>query len=280
MKSTEQKLYGWNACISYSRAFPDKIIRAYCTESTRGRLGTLLKQLASKKKAYHIVTEAELNKIADSEHHEGVCLLVERSEPLSEEQLISDTQQMKQRKQLILCLDGVTNPNNLGAIARSAAHFGTTHLFLCNTAESSIKGLLSGSFHRTAEGAAVHLQIYWSESGDNTLLKLKQQFGWKLCSTTSHGKTVGLHEFSFPSRTVLIMGSESQGVSAPLSKLADTGLGIVGTGLVESLNVANAASILMSEFYRQSLTQRTFEPVRRLSPTRVAGGVGKNRRGS
>ncbi|MEY2986546.1 MAG: putative tRNA/rRNA methyltransferase YfiF [Pseudomonadota bacterium] len=280
MKTTEQKLYGWNACISFSKVFPNKIIRAYCTESTRGRLGALLKQLASKKKAYHIVTDDELSKIADSEHHEGVCLLVERADTYSESQLILDSQKLKQNKQIILCLDAVSNPNNLGAIARSAVHFGITHLFLCNTVESSLKGLLSGAFHRTAEGAAVHLNIYWSENGEATLLKLKQQFGWKIFSTTSHGRAIPLHQFAFPNKTVLIMGSESRGVSDSFTKIADAGIEIAGSGLVESLNVANAVSIFLSEYHRQILTQRTLEPVRRLSPTRVAGGVGKNRKGS
>lgn len=280
MKASEQKLYGLNACISFSRVFPNKIIRAYCTETTRGRLGPLLKQLSSKKRAYHIVTESELVKIAASEHHEGVCLLVERPETLSAEQLTSDIERSIERRQLVLCLDGVTNPNNLGAIARTAIHFGITHLFLCNTPESSLKGLLSGSFHRTAEGAAVHMKIYWSENGEETLLKIKNQFGWNIFSTTSHGQTVSLQKFSFPAKTVLIMGSESQGVSAPLAKLADAGIEIAGSGLVESLNVANAVSVFLSEYYRQGLVQRTFEPVRRLNPTRVAGGVGKKRKGS
>lgn len=279
MKPSEQKLYGRNACISFARVFPNNIIRAYCTETTRGRLGHLLKQLAAKKKAYHIVTESELTKIADSEHHEGVCLLVERMETFSEDKLISEVQSKAQNRQLILCLDGVTNPNNLGAIARSAAHFGVTHLFLCNTPETSMKGLLSGSFHRTAEGAAVHMKIYCSEGGVQTLLKLKQ-LGWSLFSTTSHGKTVPLHRFSFPSQSVLIMGSESNGVSAEMAKVTEAGLSIAGTGLVESLNVANAVTVFLAEHYRQYANQRTLEPARRLKPTRVAGGVGKKRSGS
>lgn len=280
MNPNEQKLYGWNACIAFLKAFPGKVVRAYCTEKTRGRLGAFLKQLAHQKKAYHIVTELELNKICDSEHHEGLCLLVERIETFTEAQLLHDAQNWNQSRQLILCLDQVSNPNNLGAIARTAVHFGVTNLFLCNTPQSSLKSLLSGSFHRTAEGGAVHLKIYWSETGEETLRRLKEQFNWKVFSTTSHGKTTPLHHFSFPSKSVLILGSESNGVSASLARLADTCVGIQGSGLVESLNVANAVSIFLSEYYRQALTQRTLEPARRLRPTRVAGGLGRNRKGS
>lgn len=279
MKKNEQKIYGWNACVAFSKTFPDQVIRAYCTETTRGKVGYLLKLLAAQKKAYHIVTTSELSVIADSEHHEGLCLLVERQATYSEEDLLRDAQKWKQPNQLILCFDQISNPNNLGAIVRTAVHFGVTALFLCNTSDAALKSLMSGSYHRTAEGGAVHLKIYTSEQGGTTLREFKKA-GWTIYSTTSHGKTRPLHQCRFPAKSVLILGSETSGVSAELGQLADVELGIQGSGLVESLNVANASAIFLAEHYRQQRAQRTLAPERRFKPTRVAGGVGKNRRGS
>lgn len=279
MKKNEQKIYGWNACVSFSKAFPDQIIRAYCTETSRGKVGYLLKQLAAQKKAYHIVTASELTVIADSEHHEGLCLLVARPESHSEDDLLRDTQKWSQANQLILCFDQISNPNNLGAIVRTAAHFGVSALFLCNTPEATLRSLLSGSYHRTAEGGAVHVKIYASEQGATTLQELKKA-GWTIYSTSSHGKTSALHQCRFPAKTILILGSESSGVSKEFAQLANEGLGIQGSGLVESLNVANASAIFLAEHFRQRHAQRTLLPERRFKPTRVAGGVGKKRRGS
>ena len=281
MKSSEQKIFGRNACLAFAKHFPQAVIRAYCTEANRGRLGPLLKLLAEKKRAYHIVTESDLIKVCESEHHEGICLLVERQAAGSEDELVAALQKAsKTAPHCVLCLDSISNPHNLGAIARCAAHFGIKHMILTNIAEESRKALLSGAFHRTAEGGGVHVKVYFTEEPAALLTRLQKEMSWTVVATSSHGQSQELNKTQLPRRCILVMGSESEGITAPILALAHLKVRIKGTGHVESLNVASATAILLNEFSRQIGNQRTGEFGSRDMPTGIARADGRNRRGS
>jgi len=281
MKSSEQKIYGRNACLAFAKRFPQAVIRAYCTETNRGRLGTLLKFMAEKKKAYHIVTDADLNKICESEHHEGLCLLVERQGLKSEDELSVAVKKIaKSASHCLLCLDGIANPHNLGAIARTSAHFGVEHIILCNVGEESRKALLSGAYHRTAEGGGVHVNLYLAEDAAGLLKRLRKEQGWTIVATSSHGQSEDLNATRLPKRCVLVMGSESEGISSPILESADFKLRIKGTGHVESLNVASATAIVLNEFSRQAAVPQRKKAESGDKPTRVARVEGRKRIGS
>lgn len=277
MKPTEQKIYGKNACLAFAKCHPSKVIRAYCTDENRGRLGSLLKYLASQKRAYHIVSKDDLTKICESDHHEGMCLLIERPLLGSEDDLLGElTQHNRNENQLLLCLDGLTNPHNLGAIVRTAAHFGIKLIFICNVDPDSQKALHSGAYHRTSEGGSVHVTLFCSTGGVGFLEKLKTKHGWKILTTSSHGRTHSLNSTFFPKKFALVMGSESEGISLEIQKLADERISINGTGHVESLNVACATAILLNHFrsQRDSLSPKVARP------TRAVRAEGKKRIGS
>lgn len=279
MKHSEQKIYGRNACLAFAHKYPQTVIRAYCTEATQGRFGFLLKKLAQAKRAYHIVTDAELNKLSESEHHEGVLLLVERPALQTDETLLRTLSlSPATRPEHILCLDGVTNPHNLGAIVRTAAHFGFHRIVLLNLGSEQLKSLISSPYHRTAEGGSVRVELTACNDAVAFLEKLKTSFNFKLAVTSSHERSTVLHRVQLPKRMVLVLGSESDGVSASIMQKADLKICIQGTGDVESLNVANAASVLMYEWYRQ--TQRAVAAPLPRTPTPTGRASGRKRMGS
>jgi TrmH RNA methyltransferase len=234
-----------------------------------------LKTLAQNKRAYHIVTQDDLRKVSESEHHEDVCLLIQRPHFFDEQQLVQDLKQIRSHTPaLVLCLDNVGNPHNLGAITRTAAHFGIKHIVLCHLDSEALKSLTSGAYHRTAEGGSVHVRLYNSPNGD-VIARLQKEFFWKVVTTSSHVRTQTLNKTQLPRRTLLLLGSESNGVSKKLNSLADIAVCIGGTGFVESLNVASAAAILMNEFARQTETQRAPEEGVSKRPTRAVRTGGK-----
>lgn len=79
--------------------------------------------------------------------------------------------------------------------------------------------------------------------------------GFSFVATSSHASR-SLFGPALPARTVLLLGSESDGLSPALTKRASITLGIPGTGAVESLNVACAASALLTEYFRQHFWSR------------------------
>ena len=141
----ENKVYGENACRVAFLQRPEALVRLYLSEQMAPKFADLMKYLAANKKAYHVVSEAELEKVAGSQHHGGVVLLVKRKPVVSLATYL--TQNGRKKQDCLLALDGVGNPHNLGAIARSCAHFGISGIVMKDP-----DLLAHGAAARTAEG--------------------------------------------------------------------------------------------------------------------------------
>lgn len=240
----ELKYYGTAACRALWQARPDDVIRIYLEESLLKSFGDLLRWAAGQRKAYHIVTSEELEKITESVHHQGICLLA-RDRPQSGFPALFATLKADRTPQLLAYLDGVENPHNLGAIVRSCAHFGIHHIL----GEAGKLPRLSPSACRVAEGGAEFVDMV---SLDRPLEQLQQlrQLGFTLLATAMQ-RGNDLYRYPFPERAVLIFGAEEHGVSQAMFKAADATLHIPGSGHVESLNVSVAFALIAGENYRQ-----------------------------
>ncbi len=242
----EIKYYGIAACLELWRARPDDVIRIYVTEGNLKTASEMLKWAAAQKRAYHIVSHDDLERLTDSIHHQGICVLA--LEPVAmgfkqfKEELGRDRSPM-----LLGYLDGVENPHNLGAIVRTCAHLGIRYLL----GESGRLPKLSASACRVAEGGAEHVKLIHLLHRDKALADLKR-LGFKLLITAADGQSV--YRQPYPARTMLVMGAEQTGVSADLRAVADGKIAIPGSGKVESLNVSVAFAILAAEFERQQAT--------------------------
>lgn len=239
---TESKVYGKNACRMVFNHRPDDIIKLYLSEKAALDFTDLMKFLAKNKKAYHLVSDQELEKIAESRHHGGIVLVV-KSKTIE----ILETYLLKNRKEkdCLLMLDGVSNSHNLGAICRTAAHFGISGIVMTNP-----ELLQSGAALRTAEGGIEFV------NGIKCLelpigIKLLKDNGYTLITTSSH-KGTSLNNTKLPKKSVIIFGEEMFGVSKNVAKNADIELSITGTGNVESLNVSVAASLILYEWHKQN----------------------------
>lgn len=146
-KSTvrEQKYYGVHACLAILKHRPLDIIRVYLRESNIQIFTPLLRLCAQLKKAYHIVPDDDLNRITESIHHEGICILSKELLPISFEDCLP---QLNKPKICLLYLDGVQNPHNIGSIIRSCAHFGIKYIL------GDRLPILSPSACRIAKGGA------------------------------------------------------------------------------------------------------------------------------
>ena len=150
----------------------------------------------------------------------------------------------KSRQDCLLALDGVGNPHNLGAIARTCAHFGVTGIIM---REPQL--LQSGAALRTAEGGGEFISPLSCD--DMPLaLKLCKDAGYSLVTPSSHGGQ-SLYNTALPQKVVIVFGEEMFGVSKAVANSADIALQIPGSGKVESLNVSVAASLMVGEWYRQ-----------------------------
>ena len=141
MKNTlrnEMAVCGFAAVKTLEKINAHKIQRLYFTEERAPLFGGLCKKMAAAKKPYNKVQDpAELEKLCDSDQHQGVVAMIETPEILPLNTAI--TAMWVEEKQDSIILDRVGNANNLGAIVRSAAFFGIKNIVIpLDEAQSSI----------------------------------------------------------------------------------------------------------------------------------------------
>lgn len=235
------KYYGFHACLKLWEMRPDDVIRVYLEEGLVKQLSPLLKWCARLGKAYHIVSPDELAVVADSVHHEGLCILAKPLEPSNFEEMMKRLDS----NECLVYLDGVQNPHNIGSIMRVCAHFGIKYIL----GERRLLPALSPSAYRVAQGGAESVRLVPIDQLQSALQKLQKVGFTGIASHCHSGKL--LYDYRFPPRTLLVMGSETEGIRPQLLKLMQETLMIPGTGLVESLNVSVAAGLFLGEYWRQ-----------------------------
>ena len=238
----EQRYYGLNACLALFARRPEALRKVWLLESRIPALKPVLAHCVKQRLGYTVVETTDLEKLSGSAHHEGVVFGA--MAPV-EQPLTAWLRTLGTGPQLAIWLDGVGNPHNLGAILRSAAHFGAAGLLLAR--ETTIS--LSGAAARVAEGGAEVLPLVRMGRSENAMRQL-QAAGFTIAATVVRGGQ-SLYATALPERLVLLMGAEQTGVDSALARLALLKLMIPGSGAVESLNVASASSVLLSEWRRQ-----------------------------
>lgn len=238
----EAPIYGENACRAALLNRFDDVVKAFFTDETAPRFADAMRALAAARKAYKVVDAAELERITGSGHHGGVTLIIKKPAILSVQNYLAAMADAEH--DCVLALDGISNPHNLGAIMRSAAHFGVQGVLL-----SEPDLLFSGAAVRVAEGGAEVL--YPIDAPDFAIaLSHFRKAGYVLVTTSSHrGKD--LYRTKLPAKSVIVFGEEQGGVSKKVAAMGDLPIKIMGTGAVESLNVSVATALILGEWWRQ-----------------------------
>lgn len=244
MTSPELRLYGLNAVRAVFARRPDSIRKLYLAEARIPQLQPLLKWCVDNRIGYRVVPEDDLRKLASSSHHEGVVADVLREEPVS---LTAWLRDLPEGPQCVLWLDGVGNPHNLGAILRSAAHFGVAAILLPKESPMA----LSGAAARVAEGGAESVPFVRMGRDDNAIAQLRGA-GFALSGTVVRGGE-SLFSAPLPPRIAWVLGAEGEGMDPVLARACDLRISIPGTGNVESLNVSAATAVLLAHWRQQQV---------------------------
>lgn len=243
-RNEEARLYGLNACLAAFARRPEALRKVYLVEARIPALKNVLAWCVRHRLGYRVVEEADLDKLTASRHHEGVCFDLAREAPLALADLLARVPPAP-APSLLLWLDGVGNPHNLGALLRSAAHFGAHGAIV--PAADGIE--VSGAAARVAEGAAEAVPLARAPSAAEALSALRTH-GYSIAATVPR-EGVSLYATALPARLVLVFGAEGEGMSDAMVAAADLRLTIPGSGAVESLNVSASAAVLLGEWWRQ-----------------------------
>lgn len=248
--SDEEKICGLHACRAVFARRKKDLRKIYLESSRVDGVKDILRYCAKNSIAYKIVPTEELEKITRTLHHEGIVFVARAPAAWTLDAIVQRWRQRfaaPETRASMLLLENVRDPHNVGAILRTAAHFGIDTVLTYGETSRRNAALL-----RTAEGGAEWLDWFEVQDLPATLAALRA-LGFACAATSSHGKS-GLYDAPLPSRTLFMLGAEREGISAALQKEADLSFAIPGSGAVESLNVATATAVLLAEFQRQSFS--------------------------
>ena len=173
--------------------------------------------------------------------HQGILL---EATPLHEP-LLSDVIAGDNPPDLIIVLDQVTDPHNVGAILRSAAAFGAGAVIMTERNAPSTTGVLA----KTASGAAEHVPQIHVVNLARALDELQEAGYWRVGLAEEGTKDLG--ELDLSGRTVLVLGAEGDGLRQLTRKKCDELARLPTGGAIGSLNVSNAAAVALYEVRRQ-----------------------------
>ncbi len=247
----ELAVCGLESVRSISRRNSHLITRLYFTESRRSEFYTLCKELAECKKPYNVVENYELEKLCGSTHHEGVVAMIVK--PIVKEVTFPLIQNLAHEKKHLLILDRISNANNLGAIVRSAAFFGFNTIILSS---DDAQSTITTATYRIAKGGMDFVNIYKTESINRLLSDLKGKFA-SIGTDVRTEHTIQNFKSTLKKKQlddlpcVLVLGNEEHGLNEVIKKACDVLVKIPGNlhtdEGIESLNVAQASSVLMYE---------------------------------
>lgn len=216
---------------------PEAVLRLFYTGQRRGLAGPFCSALARARRPYREVPPEELARIAGTPHHGGIVAI---ALPRAIADLMGGPfPSVLGTSRVLPLLDGVGNPHNLGAIARSAAFFGCAGLLLSGEARQAG---ISDAAYRTAEGGLEHLALFRAANPAVALRALAPRF-----TTVAAVARDGVAPSALP-RTkpfVLVLGNEETGIAPATLAACSARVTLPGSGRVESLNVSVAAAVLI-----------------------------------
>ena len=222
------------------------IHRIWCTPEVR--TSTKFLQLLREAKASGVLVEevtwARLGQLTGGAVHQGITLQTAAADTLDLTSLIEGCAAIGEPP-LLIALDGLTDPQNLGAIVRSAEALGAHGLVLPQRRSAG----LTGSVAKVAAGALEHLPVARVVNLNRALDALKQE-GYRVVGLASEG-ALSLEEVDLEGPLVVVTGSEGDGLSMLTRRNCDQLVRIPLRGVTPSLNASVATALLLYEVARR-----------------------------
>lgn len=178
-----------------------------------------------------LISHNELERISDTQTPQGLIGVFEipKHKPLN-----------PNKEKLIVSLESISDPGNLGTIIRSCDWFGINYIFLTPDCAE----VYNPKVIRASAGSAFHVSVIEVENFYEELKRLKE-YNLKILIADLNGED--LYEFKKSDKSIVVFSNEAHGPSQELLNIADHVLTIPKKGKAESLNVASAAAVFLSE---------------------------------
>lgn len=198
--------------------------------------------LKKKNIPFEIIKEEELIKLSDTENPQGIVAVFQI--PSNKPDIYS-----AQKENLLVYLEKISDPGNLGTIIRTCDWLGIRSIFLSRDCAE----IYNPKVIRSTAGSLFHLKLF--EDADAAIFfPAAKDNNFKIYCSDIEGTNV--YNFEKSQKSIIIFSNEANGPSSNILKYADEKITIPRLGKAESLNVSSAASIILSEFKRNLLRNR------------------------
>ncbi len=235
-------LYGINAVSEALKASPEKIERI-CVE--RGQKNSRIQEIVKLARESHVQISFEerswLDRKAEGSRHQGVLCYAAEMETFDSEEILAQAKSPG----LLIILDGIEDPHNLGAILRSAEAAGADGVFLPQHRSAS----LSATVVKASAGAASHIKLARITNIAQLIESLKEKGYWIAGLDAAADQPIWKIDLTGP--IALILGSEGSGMHRLVRQKCDFLASLPISGKVSSYNVSVAAGIALYEVLRQ-----------------------------
>ena len=238
-------IYGINPVLEALRAGRVKALRV--GDRSGGRLDELLTLAGDRRVPVRRVPPAVLDREAQHGVHQGVVADIEEVAEYSVEELVRGARGVP----LLVVLDGIEDPHNLGAILRTADAAGVDGVIL----QSRRSAALGGAAAKASAGAVAHVRIAEVVNVARALEALKEAGVWTVGLAGEGSTTYDAIDYTLP--TAIVLGAEGTGLRRLVRERCDLLAGIPMRGHVGSLNVSVAAGVTLFEAVRQRNCRRS-----------------------
>ena len=229
-------IIGQHAVIEALKNPKRKVLRVFLTEESKKNIHrkSPKKNLLNNIKVF-FKTKKELDKYSTKENllHQGYVAEIEHLEKPILKEFIKSSKEIT-----LVCLDGVTDPRNIGSLIRSAASFRIDGILIKQRNFPSESKLM----YKAASGAIEYVNIFEVSNINSTLKNLKDKNFW-VYGFDGNGKK-NFTDIEWKGKNILVFGSEGFGMHQHTSKYADFLVKINISEKIESLNISNSASIV------------------------------------
>ena len=170
--------------------------------------------------------------------HQGIMAICKPYEYLDLEEMIRRSKKVE--VPIIICLDGINDPHNFGAIMRSADIFNVSGIIISKHNQVPLNATVA----KTSAGAINFVPVALVNNMNQAIDKLKENGFWVVA--TSGEAKINYHELKYDFPVALVIGNEGDGVSKLVLKNSDYVVKIPQSGHIESLNASVAAGILLA----------------------------------
>ncbi|MGD0624240.1 MAG: 23S rRNA (guanosine(2251)-2'-O)-methyltransferase RlmB [Thermodesulfobacteriota bacterium] len=240
-------IYGINPVLEALKAERKILDKVFIAEGKQGAPFQTLRQLAREKGIPIQVRPKEtLTQLAKTERHQGVIGLPADSPYVSFEDLLR-TLRSAPGYALVLILDSIEDPQNLGSLIRTAEACGAGGVIIPKDRAVGV----TPAVVKASAGAAAHIPVVRVTNLARTLEELKKEGFWIVGADAGGEKN--LYEMKFDMKVGLVIGSEGKGIRPLVLRKCDHTISIPMKGKISSLNAAIAGAVILFEILRQQI---------------------------